>query len=376
MLSKRWFRAAKHTQGIGRFSPKHLSDYAIPSWAFRVSCAAILICAVATLELRAQNPVEDPCNVLGPAPAANSQSVSAVYNNPTSITLTASGRGSLRYAIVTIPAYGSLSGAAPNLTYTPIPGYHGLDSFTFKATNSFGTSSPATLSITVLTAGKLPPDNPPKSSDNIEDFTRVALACEWKDADMDGVTHVLSAFQLLTSSSQAPDLDGRVLKELEWADHPNLKGLYRAAMGDPDEYGHPTVQGLPNFLDALAKANNLKENDRDLFNSTNKLIDKIFSKPPTATPPTHEPKKGPQKAEEDPGPVAIARINTYFSGKEDYVALYLLLDAYPKPKGTGPTLTAATQEYANALEKFRAAFEMDTDRLAKQVAARITAQKQ
>ncbi|HEX8939789.1 MAG TPA: cadherin-like domain-containing protein, partial [Candidatus Limnocylindrales bacterium] len=47
------------------------------------------------------------------------------------------------------PAHGSLSGSAPNLTYTPALNYNGPDSFTFKANDGTVDSNTATVSITV-----------------------------------------------------------------------------------------------------------------------------------------------------------------------------------------------------------------------------------
>jgi hypothetical protein len=46
-----------------------------------------------------------------------------------------------------------LSGAAPNLTYTPAPGYSGADSFTFTVNDGQASSAPATVSITVTPNG-------------------------------------------------------------------------------------------------------------------------------------------------------------------------------------------------------------------------------
>ena len=82
------------------------------------------------------------------APVANDQSVSAAFNTPTAITLTATGSGTLTYTLLTGPTHGTLSGTAPNLTYTPASGYSGPDSFTFKANNGTD-SNTATVSITV-----------------------------------------------------------------------------------------------------------------------------------------------------------------------------------------------------------------------------------
>jgi hypothetical protein len=83
-------------------------------------------------------------------PVANPQTVTVGYNAPASITLVATGTGTLTYSVVTQPVNGVLSGTAPNVTYTPNAGYSGADSFTFKANNG-ADSNIATVSITVQT---------------------------------------------------------------------------------------------------------------------------------------------------------------------------------------------------------------------------------
>src|SRR5205085_12092377 len=55
----------------------------------------------------------------------------------------------LTFIVVTQPQHGSLSGAAPNVTYTPAPNYNGPDSFTFGVNDGQANSSAATVSITV-----------------------------------------------------------------------------------------------------------------------------------------------------------------------------------------------------------------------------------
>ena len=86
-------------------------------------------------------------------PTANAQSVAINKNTAKSITLTGSDPNTppqpLTYSVVTSPTHGTLSGAAPNLTYTPATGYVGADSFTFKVNNGSYDSAPATVSITV-----------------------------------------------------------------------------------------------------------------------------------------------------------------------------------------------------------------------------------
>ncbi len=79
-------------------------------------------------------------------PFAHAQTAVLVQNTPLPITLTGSG-GTLTYSVVTPPANGTLSGTAPNLTYTPAANYNGSDSFTFLVNNGTSDSSPATVSL-------------------------------------------------------------------------------------------------------------------------------------------------------------------------------------------------------------------------------------
>ncbi|HEV3081246.1 MAG TPA: Ig-like domain-containing protein, partial [Gemmataceae bacterium] len=87
-------------------------------------------------------------------PTANAQSVSALQDTPANVTLTASDPNSppkaLSFTVTVNPAHGTLSGTAPNLTFTPAAGYFGADSFKFTATNGVATSVAATISITVV----------------------------------------------------------------------------------------------------------------------------------------------------------------------------------------------------------------------------------
>jgi len=83
---------------------------------------------------------------------ANSQVVTTT--GAKAITLSgASPRTSVTFVKVTTPAHGTLTGTAPNLTYTPYAGYSGPDFFTFQVTDVLTTSDPGTVSILVGTAG-------------------------------------------------------------------------------------------------------------------------------------------------------------------------------------------------------------------------------
>jgi Tol biopolymer transport system component len=81
---------------------------------------------------------------------------SRILNEDTSVatTLTSSdidgGPGPVRYAIVTPPVHGTLSGIAPLLTYVPDANYNGDDSFTYTASDGAATSASATVTLTVF----------------------------------------------------------------------------------------------------------------------------------------------------------------------------------------------------------------------------------
>ena len=84
-------------------------------------------------------------------PVATAQNVSVNEDASVNITLTGTDPNSdtLNFATLTNPTNGTLSGTAPNLTYTPNANFSGSDSFTFKANDGTENSAPATISITV-----------------------------------------------------------------------------------------------------------------------------------------------------------------------------------------------------------------------------------
>ncbi|HZN15665.1 MAG TPA: Ig-like domain-containing protein [Acidimicrobiales bacterium] len=89
-------------------------------------------------------PVNDP-------PVASGGSFATTRTTPINIVLNATDPDgdTLVWAILTGPGHGSLSGAAPNLTYTPAGLYTGPDVFTYKVTDAAGVERSATINITV-----------------------------------------------------------------------------------------------------------------------------------------------------------------------------------------------------------------------------------
>ncbi|MCL4830278.1 MAG: tandem-95 repeat protein [Caldilinea sp.] len=108
---------------------------------------------VATVTITVNNP-----------PVANAQNVEVHEDTPTPITLSGadSDGDPLTYTVVMSPSFGLLSGAAPNLTYTPVLNYHGPDAFTFRVSDGKQDSDTATVAITVL-----PVNDPPVVADDI-----------------------------------------------------------------------------------------------------------------------------------------------------------------------------------------------------------------
>ncbi len=96
--------------------------------------------------------------VISHTPVADSQAVSTAEDTPLGLLLTGSDPDNdpITFAVVTPPAHGSLSGAAPNLTYTPAADYYGADSFTFRVSDGLEDSDPALVSIEVTPINDAP----------------------------------------------------------------------------------------------------------------------------------------------------------------------------------------------------------------------------
>jgi large repetitive protein len=89
-------------------------------------------------------------NVIDVAPVAANSSLSLAYNAAaTNVPLSLSGGATTSLNIGSAPANGTATVSGTTISYQPNAGYAGADSFTYTATNSGGTSAPATVTITV-----------------------------------------------------------------------------------------------------------------------------------------------------------------------------------------------------------------------------------
>ncbi len=100
------------------------------------------------------------------------------------------------YTIVTNPTNGTLTGAPPNVTYTPNPNFHGADSFTFKVNDGTSDSNVAAVSLTVTSVDDPPQIDPPFDANHVttEDTPlTLVTAGHGKDLDGDETTLVFNA---------------------------------------------------------------------------------------------------------------------------------------------------------------------------------------
>ncbi|MFP3824666.1 putative Ig domain-containing protein [Pseudomonas sp. SIMBA_021] len=87
-------------------------------------------------------------NIQAPVASAVSATVAANSSaNP--IPLSLSGGAATSVAVASAASHGTATASGTSISYTPTAGFSGADSFTYTATNASGTSSPATVSITV-----------------------------------------------------------------------------------------------------------------------------------------------------------------------------------------------------------------------------------
>ncbi len=155
-------------------------------------------------------------------PTADSRSFSTGEDVAFSFSLTGSDieSASISYSIVDAPMFGSLSGTAPDLTYTPNLNYSGQDSFTFRTSDGPGTSALATISISISSSNDAPRFVAPTPNE--------------------GEVINIQEGQLFSTSFVAVDLDG----------DPLTKNILNAPQGSMFNPVSGVFSWTPNFQDA------------------------------------------------------------------------------------------------------------------------------
>ena len=107
-------------------------------------------------------------------------------------------------SIVAQPANGTLSGTAPNVTYTPNANFNGADSFTFTVSDGLATSAEASVSIDIGAS-----DDPPTAEDqSVSTQVDVAVPITLTGSDPDGDPLTFAIVTGPANGSLSGGLDG------------------------------------------------------------------------------------------------------------------------------------------------------------------------
>ncbi|MBK8039286.1 MAG: tandem-95 repeat protein [Verrucomicrobiaceae bacterium] len=175
-----------------------LNQHGADTFTYRVSDGD-LTSATATVTISIA-PVND-------SPLAQSQSLTLVEDGSVAVTLAATDDDgdALSFTLTTAPQHGTLSGTAPNVTYTPAADFHGSDSFAFTASDGTASSSPAIVTLAVTPVNDLPLAQ--AASFTTDEDTAVAVTLAASDVDGDALTYtIVNQPQHGTLSGTAPDL--------------------------------------------------------------------------------------------------------------------------------------------------------------------------
>jgi hypothetical protein len=127
---------------------------------YRVSSNLDATSSQTETESASQSASTDPGNPLPPnsPPKAARQDVRAKQDSPKQIHLVGSDDDGdfITFGITQQPDHGTLSGAPPDVIYTPAPGYLGRDSFAFKTYDDVAQSDTAKVTIDVVPLGSPP----------------------------------------------------------------------------------------------------------------------------------------------------------------------------------------------------------------------------
>jgi len=136
------------------------------------------------------------------APVAEGMTVATDEDTAVSMALIASDPDgdTLTWTIESSPAHGDLSGAAPNLTYTPDPDFHGSDLFSWSVSDGELSSSVATVTITITAVNDRPVAHATSITTLEDESVQITLTAD--DADGDALTFSV------TGQPQYGSLDG------------------------------------------------------------------------------------------------------------------------------------------------------------------------
>jgi VCBS repeat-containing protein len=202
----------------------------------------------ATQRLYTTFPVTPP-GPINRAPVATASSVTTAEDTAVPITLNASDPdGNPLTFTLGAPAHGTLTGTAPNLTYTPAADYNGPDSFTFSVSDGSLTSATATVSITVTAV-----DDPPVTTASgtlayTENDPPTPIAPALTVTDIDSANLTGASVQITGNHVASDDL-------LALPAQPGITAVFDAPTGTLTLSGTATVAAYQAALRAVTYAN-------------------------------------------------------------------------------------------------------------------------
>ncbi|PRY67416.1 hypothetical protein B0I08_10619 [Glaciihabitans tibetensis] len=170
------------------------------------SLSLALLVPTAAMAAPTQAPVPPPSG--NTAPVAIDQSLPVAQNTSVDFVLAATDPDGDALTFTTnTPGRGTLSGVAPNLTYTPAAGYSGPDVFVFRTSDGVNASVVATVYVSVY----VPPNHPPVAySQSISTRTdrSVPVTVRAIDADADALRFSLLTWSYCHCSAQHGTVTG------------------------------------------------------------------------------------------------------------------------------------------------------------------------
>ncbi|HWI66923.1 MAG TPA: LamG-like jellyroll fold domain-containing protein, partial [Nitrospiraceae bacterium] len=136
------------------------------------------------------------------------------WEQPLESGLDCEGTGPLEYEVTAAPEHGKISELDPEtglFTYTPDPGYTGLDSFAFRANNTFGPSSAVSFELRVgnipIAAYSFDEENDDVAEDLFGEHDGTVEGATWTEEGRYGPGLVLDGTSQVTVPDTGGDLD-------------------------------------------------------------------------------------------------------------------------------------------------------------------------
>jgi len=164
----------------------------------------------ANVEDAVENSIEAGTNGVNP-PGTADQLVTAEEDSPQPFTLNAVSMNpsTLTYSILSGPFHGAVTGSDGGRTYIPAQDFVGTDTFTYRVTDSVGTSNTATVTIHVLDIND-PPTAAPDTKTATEDTALIFPATDLTANDSAGPDNETSQTLTVTSVAAGASTHGTV----------------------------------------------------------------------------------------------------------------------------------------------------------------------